>query len=414
MRELWLQISHTSAAKVYSLISGMVVLFLTARWLGPEGRGVVAAVTTWVSLFSTFGFLSLGQVALHLATERREENWLPSVFGSLMFIAALVTVSAWTVAGILHLWSNGGIFNHINGLLIALGFLSLPFIVWEQYGSSLLTATDRLSVYNRAQIIGRTVGILAVILLLWVGWGIAGVLLASLAAQVTVAAAGIRCLWAEASGCVRPNWATVKELLRGGLKLHFNAVGTYLFSSASILIIDHYRGKAETGQYQLAVQLLSATMIIPQSASMVLYSKMSQVGVNAVWPFQKRILLGMTALMIVGSGVAAVAAPFIINLLAGSGFAPSADIFRILLLASVGTVFSAVMAPQWIGRGLFWQAAAITLACGFSSVALAFWLVPKHGMLGAAWAFVATYALALGSNGAMGLWVECRTRAVGA
>src|SRR5206468_351681 len=117
---------------------------------------------------------------------------------------------------------------------------------------------------------------------------------------------------------------------------------------------------------------------------MVLYSKMSQVGVNAVWPFQKRILLGMTALMIVASGVAAVAAPFIINLLAGPGFAPSADIFRILLLAIVGTVFSAVMAPQWIGRGLFWQAAAITLACGFSSVALAFWLVPKHGMLGAA------------------------------
>jgi len=410
MRELWLQITHTSGAKVYSLVSGIVVLFLTARWLGPEGRGDVAAITTWVSLFFTFSFLSLGQVALHLATQRRDKNWLPPVFGSLIFMTGVLTLLGWAIAGILHWSSNGDVFHNIKGTLVTLGFLSLPFLIWEQYGSSLLTATNCLDVYNRAQIIGRTVGIAAVILLLSIGLGVAGVLLATLAAQATVAAAGIRQLWAAADGRFQPDWPTLKELLSGGLKLHLNAIGTFLFSSASILIVDHYRSKTETGQFQLAVQLLGALMIIPQSASLVLYSKMSRMGVDDVWPIQRRVLMGMSVLMILGGLLAALAAPFVIDLLAGRAFAPSAHVFQVLLLAVIGIVFSAVMAPQWIGRGLFWQAAAITLACGFLSIGLAFWLVPSHGMLGAAWAFVATYALALFSNGLMALWVERRTR----
>ena len=54
MKQLWLNIAHTSGAKVYSLLVGVLTLSLTARLLGPEGRGQVAVITTWVSMFSTF------------------------------------------------------------------------------------------------------------------------------------------------------------------------------------------------------------------------------------------------------------------------------------------------------------------------------------------------------------------------
>ncbi|MCX7112896.1 MAG: hypothetical protein NTX45_22825 [Proteobacteria bacterium] len=39
MRELWVNIAHTSGAKIYSLLVGIVTLSLTDRLLGPEGRG---------------------------------------------------------------------------------------------------------------------------------------------------------------------------------------------------------------------------------------------------------------------------------------------------------------------------------------------------------------------------------------
>ena len=64
MRELWMNIAHTGGAKGYGLVVNTVILVITARWLGPEGRGALGATTTWVALFATIGCLSLGQVAI--------------------------------------------------------------------------------------------------------------------------------------------------------------------------------------------------------------------------------------------------------------------------------------------------------------------------------------------------------------
>ena len=58
----------------------LAILGVTARWLGPEGRGDIAAITAWVGLFSTVAYLSLGQVALHNMTGVAGKN-----IGNLIF-----------------------------------------------------------------------------------------------------------------------------------------------------------------------------------------------------------------------------------------------------------------------------------------------------------------------------------------
>jgi O-antigen/teichoic acid export membrane protein len=68
------------------------------------------------------------------------------------------------------------------------------------------------------------------------------------------------------------------------------------------------------------------------------------------------------------------------------------------------------MAPQWIGRGYFWQAAVTTLVVGAINLVANFMLIPSHGMRGAVIAFIGTYAFAVIGNGAMALWCESRTR----
>ena len=45
MREIFQRIVQTSGAQVYSLLVAFVTLTLTARWLGPGGRGTIAAIT---------------------------------------------------------------------------------------------------------------------------------------------------------------------------------------------------------------------------------------------------------------------------------------------------------------------------------------------------------------------------------
>lgn len=405
MRELWGSIAHASGAKIYSLLVGVFTLSLTARLLGPEGRGQVAAITTWVGMFSTFAYLSLGQVALHRMATDQEHRRFGSLLGSLLLMAMGLTLAGWLVAFGLHWYNPEGVFKGLPTFLLVVGFLTLPFMIWEQYGSSLLMGLERLRTYNRYQIIGRTVSVAGVFVLVGgFGLGVAGALESNLLGQVIVAIGGIGFLFSFARNkqcACWPDKSEIKALLAGGAKLHLNAIGAFLFISANILILHNYHGAKETGYFQLAIQLLSVLMIIPQAASMVLYGKVTSLGPNKAWPHNKRLLVQITLCMMALSAIAALLAPWGITLLAGEAFRPAVEPFQWMLLGLIGMTFSTVMAPQWIGRGYFWQAAGLTFLVGAINLVANFWLIPLHGMRGAVYAFLGTYAFSIFSNGAM-------------
>lgn len=412
MSELWRSIVLAGGARFYGLVAGMLTLIVTARALGPEGRGQVAAALTWAALFSSVGYLSLGQVALHSAGRGRDASWLARHLGSLGLVTLVVSVVGWVISAVSYAVTDGDLYGGLAVGVLALGMVALPLLIWEQYGSSLLMAVDRLPVYNRAQVIGRTVGVaLAVVLVIGLGWGVSGALLAILVAQAVVAGAGVKVLWVLAGRRVLANRATTRGLLVGGAKLHLNAVGTFLFTSVSVLIVQYYRGAEETGLFQLAVQLVAVLLVVPQAAAMVLYSEVARDGVDRAWPATMRVLIRLTVAMAALVAVAALVAPWVIPFVVGEDFRPAVPVFQLLLVAVVGQTFSTVMAPQWIGRGLFWQVSAASLATGVVTVVACLYLVPRHGMIGAAWATVGVYVLSVFGNGAFGVWVHRRVRA---
>src|SRR3954468_7826340 len=102
MRDLWKSIGFTSGARIYSLAAGAIGLVITARVLGPSGRGEVAPATTWALLFATFGYLSLGQVAVHRASARDPSEWLGSTLGVLLLMTGVVTVIGWILAAAIY------------------------------------------------------------------------------------------------------------------------------------------------------------------------------------------------------------------------------------------------------------------------------------------------------------------------
>ena len=409
LRELWGEILATGGARVYSLLVSLVTLVVTARVLGAEGRGILAAVTTWVALVATVGYLSLGQVAAHRAAEAGNRQWLPSTLGTLMALTVVIGAAGWLVAGVLYLATDSDAFG-LKGSVLAVGFLSLPFLVWEQYGSALLAAVGHISIYNRAQIVGRTLGLAAFAVGIALGGGVYAVLLATLLGQIVVALRGIRQLIREAEQRIRPSREALRSLLRGGALLHLNAIGTFLFTSTAILIVNHYEGADETGIYQFAVQLIATLLVVPNAASLVLLGGVARNGPEAAWLDQRRVLLWMTAGMGGLAVISALAAPWIIPLVAGHEFDDSVRVFQLLLIAAVGMTFCTVVAPQWIGRGMFWQASAITLTVGIVNVVLNLILVPRHGIDGAVVATLATYALAVATNAWMVLRCERGTR----
>lgn len=405
LRDLTRSIAATSAARIYSLAVSVVMLMIVARWLGPSGQGVVAAATTWATLFATLGSLSLGQVAIHRATVRRGEPWLESVFGTMLTLAAIVTVGCWIVAA--ALWFGGaGVFQNIQPSALLVGFILVPFLVWEFYGGNLLMATDRIAVYNRAQLLGRTVG--AVLLL--VAWrlhlGVVAALAISVLAQVMTAFTGISALWHAAGRKIRFVYSEAKLLLSGAFRLHLNAISGYVYTSLGVLVVNHYRGAVETGLYQFTASLINVMVVIPLAASAVLSAKVASVGPNEAWAFQRTVFVVLPLLMIVACGVAAICAPMAILLVAGPKYVGAVSVFRLALLGIPGLTMGALMSSQWIGRGYFWQMSALSTVVAVVHLACNISMVPKYGMYGAVYANLVMQGISVIGNGVMAIHCE--------
>jgi O-antigen/teichoic acid export membrane protein len=414
VRTAWVEIAHASAAKTYSLTASLVVLLLSARFLGPEGRGQVAVITTWVGFFSVLAGLSLGQVALRRLSHDGSGSRLGELTGSLLFLAVALSTLGWLAAAFSGLvWPQ--LFRGLPLSALILGFLALPFLVWEQYGSSLLAGLGRLVTYNRSQVVGRTFSVVAVLILALVSHtSVASILAAILVGEMIVAMGGIGVLAAGARArnqACRPTFNETRELLRGGFQLHLSAVGTFLVSSANILVLNHYQGPIQAGHLQLASQLAAALLVVPYAASMVVFATVTQKGPDLAWPENRRLLRHMMTIMAAIAAVAAVAAAPVIHFVLGEAYLPSVQPFQWLMLCLLGMTFSTLMTPQWIGRGYFKLAAGVTFGVGLVGLAANFMLIPDYGIDGAIAALVVTQIIAVLVN--IGMVRHCSRKATG-
>jgi O-antigen/teichoic acid export membrane protein len=154
VRDSWWLVLQTSGAKIYWVLATLLTSVLTARYLGPEGRGVFVAAVAWVTMFSTLGHLSLGQVIIHIATKAGGDEWLPRVLGSALAVMSVITLLGWTIAAALYAISGGGMFHHLPAAVLVVAMAALPLMIWIENGNGILLSLDRLPVMNLAQTTG--------------------------------------------------------------------------------------------------------------------------------------------------------------------------------------------------------------------------------------------------------------------
>jgi O-antigen/teichoic acid export membrane protein len=392
MSGTWAQIAETSAARIYGMLAGLLSLFITARILGPEGQGVLAAVIVWVRMFASFGGLSLGQVVQHRFQMRRSENWLPCALGTLLTLCMIVTLVTCTIAYVIHRSSSGVFFKAIPTGILAIGLIMLPFLIWEEYGSSLLALENRLRTYNAAQFIGKTASLAAlVILIVWMDTKLVGAMLAHVSGQVILALITLFALFSMTPSKPFFSASEARALLGGSAKLHLNTIGSFLLAQSTILMLSHLATKEDVGWYSLSYQTVSVLLIIPQSVTLVLYSRVAETGPNGIWPEQKKIMSRVLAFLAVLSLVSYFVAPWLV-FIAGDEFMPSVDLFRLLLPVVLGMSLAQLMTNQWIGRGFFLPTTILTLGTALLNILLNYFLIPQFGVRGAVWSMIGAYA----------------------
>ena len=166
------KIISTFGARTYSTAIELATLLVTARILGPDGRGIVATTLAWASFFAAIFGLSLGQVIVHRLTGNEKKDQLHIIFSALLPVSFFLVLAGWLCSYIVYFQlESGGLKALPEGIAVMLGFSLIPLIMWDTYCSHLLSASRRLHIYNKGLILGRTVGfgvMLSAILLF--GW----------------------------------------------------------------------------------------------------------------------------------------------------------------------------------------------------------------------------------------------------
>ncbi|HEU4623053.1 MAG TPA: oligosaccharide flippase family protein, partial [Burkholderiaceae bacterium] len=179
----WKEIARLAIAQASGALFGLATLVVTARVLGAEGRGIVAATLAWVTLGATIASLSLGHALIrHAQTHPNstDTNYTGTLLRAAFGLGGLGTI-VWMVA---NASGEAGALQWPS-LVAILGALLLPFTVWEQYASGLFAFKDRVSDWSRVlfrtRFISAALAIGAVALL---HTGPAGVLAAALCGQL--------------------------------------------------------------------------------------------------------------------------------------------------------------------------------------------------------------------------------------
>ncbi len=400
-------ILQTGSVKIYVLFAGLISLWLTFKILGPEARGILIVTLTWVRLASGIAHLSFGQTILHHASEIKDNSWLPTTLGSALSVCVGMTIIVWLILVGLSLYNHDVIFGkNIPQWFFFTTLLIVPFLIWDFYGLSLLSGIDRLQVSNKAGFISQTIS-LALLPLMFV-FNILGAFLASLFGRVINSFYVIRSLIKELPEKVTFQKRHTKKLLMNALKLHPAVLCGILVTYSDILMVSHFLGTTQAGFYQMGAQLVLAMLMLPQTATMVLFTLTSKKGVLDSWPECRNIIMVISGIMIVASIFAWFLAPLILPVIFGPESQPMIAVFMGLQFAVLGQSWASLVSTQWIANGYFKTVSVISVIMTFGNLALNYYLIPIYGLNGAIIATCSVYLASLFINGGMIITMERR------
>ena len=172
---------------------GYVASIMLARFLGADGRGLVAVILTGASVLA--GILGIGtqEAATYYASRRARRRGV--VLGNGLAHAGVLLVFSLAVAFVGMGELQQRVAPAYDARIWLLAALLVPTFYLDVLVSNLLSAQSAFALRNRLSIGGRiTTAVATLAIVGWLGWGVAGALIATAPTLLVPAFGGLRLL----------------------------------------------------------------------------------------------------------------------------------------------------------------------------------------------------------------------------
>lgn len=392
---------------------GLVTGILVARFLGPEGRGELAAVIVWVSLIAYLGNLGLPAACTYAAA--RDPGRVRAFIGN-GFIAMLMQWPLLVVAGLLVLHQAlSGQTDLTQRLAVAYLCVYIPLNLLALYANATQQGLGHYAGFNAVRLCVPLSYLAGLGALVWLDrFTVAGVLAANLFSNFATLLLALGLLLPYARATTGRRWIdlpALKQDLRYGLSAHLGMLQPFTGLQLDVLMLTLLLPAHDLGLYMAA--LAGAGLIRAQGVALGMIA-MPEVARLSGHRDQLRIIArfaGYTALLGGATTFVLVCwAQPLVAVVYGSAFEGAVGALQLLALGALAASLNRVLADglRGMGRPLGSTVAELaSLAVGVPAILV---LAPSGGAQGAALAAALASVAAL----AVTLWLLLRPRAVDA
>jgi O-antigen/teichoic acid export membrane protein len=358
---------------------------LLARTLGPDGRGVVAALLAPLALANLMFTLGVPDALTYFVARKRltgKQAFQIALGGGL--ICAALACSLLTITAPYLFRTQRQLLFPFRLLL-----LTLPVTLGFSAIRGIAQGRQQFSLVNREQTFGALVR-----LSLLIGLAAIHVLTPLKAVWVTVVSgvAGsmflLRALWSGGSTVINnDDAATVARYASSA------ALGT--FGSLIVIRLDQVlmvslTNHAELAYYSVAASLAELPLFMVSAIRDVAFSAAAERDDSKIIARSCRLTIAAIGMMCIAG---CLLTPIAVPVLFGKKFAPAVWMMEVLLLGTLGRAVTTVVGVGLMARGSAWLRASIQLGGAVITALLLFALVPKWGGMGAAWVTSFTYVV---------------------
>jgi O-antigen/teichoic acid export membrane protein len=387
------QVGTTVLSQGLTLLLSLVTAAITARWLGPGGKGQLALALLIPGMLGLFLSFGINTANIYFTGSRRlpitaltANSVMFSLLGTLLgclIVLLLVTCRLLPV-----------IVPGVPVGFVLLGMLALPLGLLGSNFSSVLLGLRRVMTLNFLSFLQAALAVpLLFLFVIWLKLGVAGAILASLAAGVLILAGTVRCLRRE-GGAFRPRWdlRVIRPTLNYGLKGYVGNLLQFFNYRLDALIVNAFVGPIGVGIYGASVTLAELLWQLPNSVGFVIFPKAAGTDHEAMNRFTPRVFWIVLVISSMGAIVLALFGRLVIHIILSDAFL---DAYVPLLALLPGVVLlgaGKVLTNDIAGRG---YPHYNSIVAGFAlviTVALDLLLIPRMGVVGAALASTAAYS----------------------
>jgi O-antigen/teichoic acid export membrane protein len=379
----WTSLARDSGARLaadaFALVASLVTATVTARALGPAGKGYYASLTLLATVLVAVCDVGIGD-ALIVLTGRGRASLTDAVSSTVRALLVLVPAGAvaFLLAGAL-LFDAGGADDRLTLLLGAA--LVATGICYSTLVSVPLAMQRVMTASGLSALAAGAAAAAALVLVAALGLGVEGAVLAALvgtAAALAATLAGLR----AGRVSLRPRRARgyLGQAVRLGVPFQLSNLLVVAAARLDLLLVFKLSGAAAAGRYSVALTVGALVSAVPTALA------------YAAFPRLPRLLRTGVGAALAAAAVLAAVTPIVVPALFGQSFA--AAVTPALVLLAAGVLYSAqwLLARAWSARGAP-QALFVSFAASFVvMVALDFALIPGRGATGAALAALAASA----------------------